>query len=219
MTSSVNHIQKLARRGLLIAYDLLWDPLPKEQQDYKDASAWGSEFRTDQIDGYEISESNKGTIEFLYETAVADVTETEDSYQSLRTKCTDLLKLNSALIVGVFALIRYFKTQDSPMGLATLASGFLLFSILVLWRSLAGVPKIRLPNAKRLAEWHRQDDSETEVSLKYAVVSFSHRIIVANEYVNSWVSRRLSLAWFVTLMALTALCSELFIVSSVSLFG
>lgn len=188
----------------------VWDPHSKGVRSYKEADNWGRDFRNEYLNSLDWSSVEKSEVaDFLYERSKEDWEQAEKSYDSLKGKCGELLKLNSALIVGVFALIRFFESKSFSMFWSKMAIIGLLVAIFILWRALAGLPHIPITDVHRLADWERHD-KEGVASIKYNAATFAHRATVANLSVNGWVSTRLSLAWLVTLAALVMLAANLF---------
>ena len=203
-TKLPNLIQRFQNTKL---YSFFADPDPRRLPSHQEASEWASEFRGEYLNSIDWKQTDKNDVaKFIFEHGLSDLEHADKAAESLRSKCLDLLRLNSALIVGTFALIRYFK--DEPMCLAILAVFGLVFTIFLLWKPLAGLPYIAVPDAKRIADWERKN-AETEASLKYNIATFFQRVLVGNLHVNSWVARHLSAAWLVTLISLFLLALEL----------
>ncbi len=142
----------------------------------------------------------------------------DESHRSLTSKAHELLKLLAAVIGGYVVLMRSTasagqltseqKDLEFYQAFSTCAS--LLFFMLAMGVTVLcvrGLPFMNPIGAKAILCWYDDETSASHYQLRSA--AYLQRCLVANRHVNEWMSRRLSIAWTLTISGLLVMTVSL----------
>jgi hypothetical protein len=184
---------------------------------YDAANAWGNTFIDEHLkDG---AQPDEKVADVIYDHAVAELEDSTDAFNSLSSKCNDLMKLLVA-IVGVFvALWRYSATLDHPLlseaqwliittsnFLAAIGICLLVVAMTILATCLRGMQYIPRIDVKKLIEWAGDKENASYIKMRASVRMA--RAMVGNRNVNDWIHRRTDLAWIWTIVGLFVMASS-----------